>query len=694
MFGAISPPVETARPLIIALDGRSGAGKTSLAAALAEAWGEEQVAVLHLEDLYRGWQSLTDTCRRYADLLQHICAGQEVSWPRWDWDRQAVGEQLGRFSPRQIVIIEGVGALSSAARSHVDLGIWLDAEDGSRRDRALGRDGELFARHWQVWADEELAYLRDEDPRATAHLLLTADSPGQEPILQQLRRLLRFLPRELRSRLPHAWGRAPAPAQEQMPAPTDPASLFEALAEHCPRAALLESTSHRLEDPLNRNRYTVLALAQQSNAAHLVSHAGGTEVRADGATLRLGNSFFEALAGIWPDPEAASDTIKSPGAPDPQWVGYLGYELKREVGANEVAARLPDGSVRPDAQFFEPDTVLVIDHVEATLTVRALPELLPATLGRIRELLHEIRSAAPMTPVQFQCRDSEAGYRLKVRAAQAEIREGNSYEICLTTELHALAEQFSPFEAYCRLRKSSPAPFAHYLRFGPLEVASISPERFMSISADGRLRAEPIKGTRPRGRDAAADAALRRDLATHPKDHAENIMIVDLLRNDLSRHAVPGSLSVPRLCAVETYATVHQMVSTIDARLLEPALAAKALQAAFPPGSMTGAPKLSTMDILDRLEEDRARGLYSGAVGYLGADGGADLAVVIRTLVCDQLSDGRWSLTLGLGGAVTADSDPQAEWDEVRTKSLGVLSALDSKFPEELAHAALKPAHP
>lgn len=676
--------METVKPLIIALDGRSGAGKSSLAAALAAAWGPERVSILHLEDLYYGWDSLQETCTRYAVLLRRIRAGQPVSWPRWDWQANAPAAEHIHFTPSEIVLVEGVGALCAEAVPEIDLGIWLQAGATVRRERALRRDGEVFARHWARWAAQEQDYLSAADPAATANVHLRSDAPDEDAALHQLRRLARFLPARVRVKLPATWLRAAVRHERELPVPGDVAAVFESLAEHCRQAALLESTSHRLQDPLGRNRYTVLALAQEPEAALLSATAQGTELRSGNAMLRLGPEFFAALGGIWPSatgPGAEPDPAAEPPAPDPQWVGYLGYELKREVGAADVAARLPDGSLRPDAQFFEPDTVLIVDHLRARLTVRALGHLLEPTLARLQRLQLKVREPGPLPVPVFSCRDTPEQYRDKVRRAQHEIWQGNSYEVCLTTELRATVEHFSAFEAYSRLRESSPAPFAHYLRLGSLEVASISPERFVSISGTGKLRAEPIKGTRPRGQDPSSDAALREDLASHPKDRAENIMIVDLLRNDLSHHAVPGTLSVTRLCAIESYATVHQMVSTIDAQLREPALAAAALREAFPPGSMTGAPKLSTMHILDRLEENRARGLYSGAVGYLGADGGADLAVVIRTLVCDRLGDGSWQLSLGLGGAITADSDPQEEWDEVRTKSVGVLSALGASFP-------------
>ncbi|MGZ4663288.1 MAG: anthranilate synthase component I family protein, partial [Arthrobacter sp.] len=297
-----------------------------------------------------------------------------------------------------------------------------------------------------------------------------------------------------------------------------------------------------------------------------------------------------------------------------------------------------------------------------------------------------LRSTAPqLASPQFTARDAEAGYKAKVADAQREIAEGNTYEVCLTTALTAVPHDvgpdgLDPWQTYLELRRRNPAPFASYLRFDGLAVASTSPERFLQIAADGRMRAEPIKGTRGRDADPGADAALRQELETSAKDRAENIMIVDLLRNDLSHFAVPGSVAVSRLCAIESYATVHQMVSTIDAQLQPGMPRAEAVAACFPAGSMTGAPKVSTMAILDRLEA-APRGVYSGAIGYFSLNGAADLAVAIRTLVIRALGDGTAELSLGVGGAVTADSSPQEEYEEIRTKAFGVLSALGAQFP-------------
>jgi anthranilate synthase component 1/para-aminobenzoate synthetase len=306
-----------------------------------------------------------------------------------------------------------------------------------------------------------------------------------------------------------------------------------------------------------------------------------------------------------------------------------------------------------------------------------------------------VTSAGQGAAPEFTARDSAARYMEKVRAAKDEITEGNTYEVCLTTTLEASVPARGghpvvvPLDVYGALRRRSPAPFGAFARFGDLAIASTSPERFLSLTADGALRAEPIKGTRrrPAGADRAGDARVAAELAANPKDRAENLMIVDLLRNDLSHHAVPGSVRVPRLFAVETYATVHQLVSTIDAQLRPGASRAEAVAAAFPPGSMTGAPKISTMAILDRLEAG-PRGVYSGAIGYFSRTGAADLSVVIRTLVMEHAGaegtdDGGTRLTLGVGGAVVADSDPAAEHDEIRAKAFAVLSALGAAFPED-----------
>lgn len=235
-----------------------------------------------------------------------------------------------------------------------------------------------------------------------------------------------------------------------------------------------------------------------------------------------------------------------------------------------------------------------------------------------------------------------------------------------------------PWQAYRFLRRASPAPFGAFLDFGGLSVLSTSPERFLRVDRQGVMESKPIKGTRPRGATPAEDALLVADLTTSEKDRAENLMIVDLVRHDLGRCAEIGTVVADPVFQVETYATVHQLVSTVRARLRPDTTAVAAVRSAFPGGSMTGAPKIRTMQIIDRLEGG-PRGLYSGAIGYFSLTGAADLSIVIRTAV---LSGGR--LRYGVGGAIIALSDPEAEFDETVVKAAPLRMLLDTGFPGAL----------
>ncbi len=367
------------------------------------------------------------------------------------------------------------------------------------------------------------------------------------------------------------------------------------------------------------------------------------------------------------------------------WVGCLGYELKAQTGG--TAAHQAD---TPDAALIFADRAIAFDHEQGAVWLLALAPLAPDHAGLPADVaawftqtearLRACPPALPVTPPSLAemgtPNDPAVSYRLDrtryleaIAACRRALVDGESYELCLTNRI-SRAGAIDPFATYRLLRRLSPAPYGAFLRLPGLAVLSASPERFLAIDAKGNVETRPIKGTRGRGGDPATDAALARDLATSEKDRAENLMIVDLLRNDLSRVAIPGSVEVHGLFAVESFAQVHQLVSTVRARLAPGRDAIDCVQACFPGGSMTGAPKERSMCILDGLEPG-PRGLYSGALGYLSLDGAADLAIVIRTIVATAAL-----AHYGIGGAIVALSDAADEWTETLIKGRALAAVL------------------
>ncbi|BAD56447.1 aminodeoxychorismate synthase component I [Nocardia farcinica] len=351
------------------------------------------------------------------------------------------------------------------------------------------------------------------------------------------------------------------------------------------------------------------------------------------------------------------------------YVGYLGYEVKADCGA-----RAAHRAATPDAQWIFADRLIVVDHVAGQTHLVALTDDDTAAdqwlreTGRVLETLPAwanpaelaIESApASVAPLLNRGRDR---YLADIAACLEYLRAGESYEICLTDSLTVDAA-IGGLDFYRTLRRCNPAPYAAYLRFDDLEIACSSPERFLKIDRARTVESKPIKGTAPRGATPAEDERLRRELADSPKTRAENLMIVDLLRNDLGRVCQIGSVHVPELMATESYSTVHQLVSTVRGTLRPDVDAIDCVRACFPGGSMTGAPKLRTMEIIDELE-GAPRGVYSGTIGFLGLGGTADLNIVIRTAV---RHDGRWRI--GAGGAIVLDSDPAEEYREMLWKA-------------------------
>ncbi|ADI04760.1 putative para-aminonezoic acid synthase [Streptomyces bingchenggensis BCW-1] len=472
--------------------------------------------------------------------------------------------------------------------------------------------------------------------------------------------------------------------------PIDTEAAFTRLYADAPRAFWLDSARTRSGEA----RFSFLGDGR-GPLAEFVRYdvgRGACEVeRAGKPVTHVPGSVFDYLKK-----ELARRRVAAPTLPfdfTGGYIGYFGYELKADCGsANRHEAKTPD------ACWLFADRFLAVDHQEGVTYALCLAEDTPDGHREAAEWLDNTITTltglpvggetAPPPPASgattaavepWLVRDRER-YLADIEACQRELRAGTSYEICLTDSAWLPAPDDS-YAFYRALRRLNPAPYAAFLRFGEADVACASPERFLRVGPDGTAEARPIKGTAPRGRNADEDARARATLATSPKTRAENLMIVDLLRNDLGRVCAPGSVRVPDLMHTETYATVHQLVSTVRGRLREDSDAVDCVRACFPGGSMTGAPKERTLEIIDTLETE-ARGVYSGALGFLSCNGAADLNIVIRTAV---FTDGR--MHIGAGGAIVLASDPAEEYQEMLLKTAATMRAYHDV-------GALPPAEP
>ncbi|MBX7159530.1 MAG: aminodeoxychorismate synthase component I [Acidimicrobiia bacterium] len=399
-----------------------------------------------------------------------------------------------------------------------------------------------------------------------------------------------------------------------------------------------------------------------------------------GREQRLDDAPLEALAGL------LSRRRTSRGADEPPWCsgagGYLGYELLHEIEDVPDAKRGVSGPADCRLAFF--DAVAATDLVAGRTWIAgrdgAATEQLTARLEAARPLSRAGDAPAPR-PARVGVTDlaraeadpvvSREDYLSAIAAVDAHLLAGDCYEVCLTQrfDTHFAGSGTALYAALCR---TSPAPHAAYVRTGDVEIACASPELFLRAGTGGAVQTRPIKGTRPRGLTPGEDARLAAELAAAEKDAAENLMIVDLSRNDLGRVCEFGSIRVPEMRVVETHAHTHQLVSTITGRLRPGVGTVELLRATFPGGSMTGAPKVAAMSIIDRLEPV-PRGPYAGSIGWIDDSGALDLNIVIRSLV--KTGD---VVTFHTGGAIVADSDPESEYQETLDKAAGMLAALRS----------------
>ncbi|PPK65667.1 aminodeoxychorismate synthase component I [Actinokineospora auranticolor] len=409
---------------------------------------------------------------------------------------------------------------------------------------------------------------------------------------------------------------------------------------------------------------------------------GTVTVESATGTSTVESPFFEYL-----DSQLTQRAVPTPeGVPfdfNLGYIGYLGYELKAESGAQAVYQ-----AEEPDAAMLFADRLIAVDHVAGETYLLALSldgndaDALawlavtgnrvagaPRAAGETGKSSRWLDMTSPEVRRVAAARHDHDGYLKRIKECFHEIDHGESYEVCLTNEI-SLDVRIDPLSTYTHLRRISPVPYGAFLDFPGVSVLCASPERFLSIGVDRVAEAKPIKGTRPRGATPVEDAALRADLLSNEKDQAENLMIVDLIRNDLNVVSEIGSVHVPKLFDVETYAPVHQLVSTIRGTLRPEQSPVACVRAAFPGGSMTGAPKLRTMEIIDRLE-DGPRGVYSGAIGWFGLSGAVDLNIVIRTLVATASG-----VRFGVGGAIIALSDAEEEFAETAVKSRAMVTAV------------------
>lgn len=456
-----------------------------------------------------------------------------------------------------------------------------------------------------------------------------------------------------------------------LPEAVDAEAAFLELFAQSPDCFWLDSS--RVEAGLSR--FSFLGDARGPVSEVLTYRISGAAVKARNASgvQVLGGSIFDVLEKRLR--ERMVDPGDLPFDLTGGYVGYFGYELKSECGASARFA-----ADTPDAAWIFADRLIAIDHQEGRTYMLALHddrtehdahEWARATAARLAALTP---GSASNTFAPYKAKASEYlvrgadEYEEDVREAQRQLWRGESYEICLTNRLHLpFDEDDTAF--YQRLRRVNPAPYSAFLRIDGVAVFCSSPERFLRIERDGRVESKPIKGTAPRDPDPRRDAALAAELKSSAKTQAENLMIVDLLRNDLGRACEIGSVHVDPYMAIESYQTVHQLVSTVKGRLTPEVGPVECVRRCFPGGSMTGAPKIRTMEIIDRLETE-ARGIYSGSLGYFGLSGGTDLNIVIRTAVRNGAD-----LSIGAGGAIVLGSDPHDEYEEMILKAEAPLRA-------------------
>jgi para-aminobenzoate synthetase component 1 len=456
------------------------------------------------------------------------------------------------------------------------------------------------------------------------------------------------------------------PLLTELPYHEDSARLFEAVAD-LPWAVFLDSGRHHPA----QSRYDVLSAQPY---IRLVTRGALTEIYNDGIELSRDDPFGLVRRALAADSGCAGTLPFCGGA-----IGYFGYDLARRL--ERLPAVAEDSEGIPDMAVGIYDWAVVVDHLERRSWLVGQGRD-PETDLKWTGLVERFSAPAPekgrapfriLSPIASNL--PHEAYARAFRRIRGYIHDGDCYQVNLAQRFSAAASG-DPWLAYQRLRIINPAPFSAYLNTPYAQILSASPERFLKVS-DGRVETKPIKGTRPRAGHARLDAELVEALAASAKDRAQNLMIVDLLRNDLSKSCALGTVKVPKLFEVESFATVHHLVSTVTGELRPDRDALDLLRGCFPGGSITGAPKLRAMQIIEELEPNR-RGVYCGAIGYAGFDGGMDVNIAIRTLV-----HSRGSIRFWAGGGIVADSQLEDEYQETFDKAAAMLKLLQQSSADQ-----------
>jgi len=383
--------------------------------------------------------------------------------------------------------------------------------------------------------------------------------------------------------------------------------------------------------------------------------------------LFVGRKRVVAVSDASTGPDAFEQLRLAQAERPSYWVGYVGYDVKNQL--ETLDSRHPNRLGFPDAFFAEPRWIIEYNDGLATLTGDGDTDALLADL-----LAFPLPAFPPVEPQRVQCRVTPDEYMDTVRQIQHAIRMGDVYELNYCVEFFAEQAQLDPPTTYWALNDRSPMPFSAFLKLDDHYLMGASPERFIKKAGD-RLTAQPIKGTIRRGQTADEDRQLSAQLLNSEKERAENLMIVDLVRNDLARSAETGTVRVEELFGIYGFRQVFQMISTVSATLRSDCSWTDAIRHAFPMGSMTGAPKIRSMQLIDELENSR-RGLYSGALGCITPDNDFDFSVVIRSLLYNARQQ---YASFSVGSAITCDADPAQEWDECLLKARAIRSLLEAR---------------